>query len=203
MKSTFSFSLGLKRAFSVVVLVTFLANEAQAIFIRGNGGFGIRVNGEWLAHDVYELHKQTPYAPEYSSELLLDAKITDYIFRLQYPIRVLTVFNSLEITRCSPADFKQSQTDYTYVATAEHLQESLRSDASVSDFALLAINFYDPRTRTYRVCTTPSFERLSVEQKAVLLFHEVVYIHLEKESRSTPTPEVVRQLVIKALLNHN
>ncbi|WII71700.1 hypothetical protein QJS83_14620 [Bdellovibrio sp. 22V] len=200
MKSMFSFSLGLKKAFSVLVLLTFFATNAQAIFIRGNGGFGIRVHDVWLAHDIYDLQKQSAHMPVYSPQVLLDAKVTDYIFRLQYPIMVLSVFKSLIITPCSVEDFNRSQTDYTYVSTAEQLKSNLQADPAVSDFALLAINFYDPQTKNYRVCTTASFERLSIEQKAVLLFHEIIYIHLEKEGHSTPTPESVRSTVVNALL---
>ncbi|WP_374078413.1 hypothetical protein [Bdellovibrio bacteriovorus] len=203
MKSMFRSSPGLRRLAATFFLTTFVSSGGHAIFIRGNGGFAVMENGVWYAHDTYEWHSLDIYfLPRYSKEAFPRGKVTDYIFNLPSPLKLLhayDIFNSLVIEDCSTDDYRLKDTDYTFLNTMTKLEESLTKKNPQASYALAAINFYNPETHSYRVCKTPFFSRLDNDQKAILLFHEVVYIYLEKNSSAPPTADQVREVVVKTL----
>ncbi|WP_373999225.1 hypothetical protein [Bdellovibrio bacteriovorus] len=197
MKSMFKSFLG--RSIPALFLVQLCGPlAAHAIFIRGNGGFAVQTQGLWFAHDVFEQQSKIEVLPRYSKAELLHAKITEYIFRLRYPVVAMNIYTSVQFEDCTAADFKKAETAYTFHETARSLREA-QAQNKISDFKLAAINFFDPARNSYRICTTPAFYPLSIEQRAVLIFHEIAYIYLELESQKIPTAEDVRRLVVQIL----
>ncbi|KYG62787.1 hypothetical protein AZI87_16050 [Bdellovibrio bacteriovorus] len=179
-------------------ILLWVPQSAQAIFIRGNGGFAVQTQGLWFAQDVFEQQSKIEVLPRYSKAELLHAKITEYIFRLRYPVVAMDIYTSIQFGDCTASDFTQAETSYTFHETMRVLREA-QAQNKITDFKLAAINFFDPARNSYRICTTPAFYPLSIEQRAVLIFHEIAYIYLELEKQNPPTAEDVRRLVAQIL----
>lgn len=203
MKSTFKSFRGLlnMKVFILTAALLFSA-LSHAIFIRGNGGIGVYSQGQWLAHDVFEMTSQNPeLILNYSRAEGVSYKVLDYVRRLPLaPAEIskaeaIAMANFFKIDSCNFDELNQPQMHYTYVQTWQQLREkSLLT-------ALMAVNFYDPSTQNYHICTMPMyFAFMSEQQQAVLLFHEVVYVYLEQSRMLPPKPEDVRKLVARTLL---
>ncbi|QDK38485.1 hypothetical protein [Bdellovibrio sp. NC01] len=203
MKSTFkSFRGPLNMKFLILSAALLFSSISHAIFIRGNGGIGVYSQGQWLAYDVFELTSQNPELIfNYSSSEGVAYKVLDYVRRLPLAPAEITkaeaiaMANFFKIDSCNFDELNQPQMHYTYT----QIWEQLREQSLLT--ALMAVNFYDPSTQAYHICTMPMyFDFMGEQQQAVLLFHEVVYVYLEQSRMLPPKPEEVRALVARTLM---
>lgn len=196
MKSIFKYFLGLF-SFSALLLTT---SAAQAIFIRGNGGFAVQVENSWYAYDAYELVIKDPQAHlNYSKALTVEGKVREYISRMPIPLNtnvIYDIYDSMNshLKECRIEDFNRPDVQYTFYETFSELSEEVPYP-----FTIAAINFFNALTQDYSVCVA-SYLHLSDDQKAVLIFHEVIYIYLEKMDSFEPSPEDVRRTVQEILV---
>lgn len=200
MKSMCKSSLGL---FSfVITAVMLMSSVSQAIFIRGNGGIVINDTRGWMTYDSYEWLTNTAKPANYSKQSLVYEKVIDYVFGLPptySPLKAFDILNSVAVNDCTLDDYTMANTDYTFVSAMGDLENTVIAENPKFSIGLAAINFFNPEDGSYRICKATYYNRLNDDQKAVLLFHEIVYILLEKTFQNPPTPEQVRTVVIQTL----